>query len=202
MSLPLSLPGARDPHALLARTREAWGGRDDLWVFGYASLIWRPEFEAVEERAATVYGWHRALEMRSRINRGTPDCPGLVFALVPGGSCRGKVYRIEQRNADSELERLWQREMPTGIYDPKWLPCQTPHGRVKALAFTLGRGSPAHTGCEPDEQLVDILRRARGRYGSTLAYLLDTATSLRSHGIRDRDIERIVALARRHSLAP
>ncbi|NUZ05250.1 gamma-glutamylcyclotransferase [Piscinibacter koreensis] len=197
-----ALPGARDPHALLAQARRTWGGHGDLWVFGYASLIWRPEFEFVEERAATVYGFHRALEMRSRVNRGTPERPGLVFALVPGGSCRGKAYRIEQRIADAELEKLWRREMPTGIYDAKWLPCRTPLGRVPALAFTLSRHSPAHTGCVPDEQMVEILRHASGRYGSTLAYLLDTATCLRSHGIVDRDIERIVELARRHALAP
>src|SRR4029453_17298220 len=95
--------GARDPARLLDHTLDAWGGAGDVWVFGYASLIWRPELEAVEERPAhghawrpaTVHGGHRSLVMRSRINRGTPECPGLVFALVPGGSCRGRVYRID-----------------------------------------------------------------------------------------------------------
>ncbi|HEX7438126.1 MAG TPA: gamma-glutamylcyclotransferase, partial [Caldimonas sp.] len=145
-------------------------------------------------------GWHRALQMRSRVNRGTPECPGLVFALVPGGSCRGIVYRIEEKHAAGQLERLWAREMPTGIYDPKWLTGRTSHGGVKALTFTLSRTSPAHTGPVPDAQMIDILRTANGRYGSTLAYLIDTATSLRGCGIRDRDIERLVALARRHAL--
>ena len=68
--------GARDPARLLDHTLQCWGGRGDVWVFGYASLIWRPEFEAVEERPATVHGWHRALAMRSRINRGTPGMSG------------------------------------------------------------------------------------------------------------------------------
>lgn len=200
MTFRHSLPGARDPVGPLADTMKAWGGRGDIWVFGYASLIWRPEFDAVEQRPATVHGWHRALEMRSRVNRGTPECPGLVFALVPGGSCRGIVYRIEEKHAASQLERLWEREMPTGIYDPKWLGCRTAQGRVHALAFTLSRASPSHTGPLPDETMVDILRTANGRFGTTLAYLIDTATSLRGCGIRDRDIERLVALARRHAL--
>ena len=39
-----------------------------------------------------------------------------------------------------------------------------------------------------------------GRYGSTLDYLLETASSLRKCGIRDREIERLVALAQRHAL--
>jgi cation transport protein ChaC len=164
-------------------------------------LIWRPEFDAAEQRPAMVHGWHRALEMRSRVNRGTPERPGLVFALVAGGSCRGVAYRIERRRAAAELERLWVREMPTGVYDPKWLACRTQHGPVNALAFTLSRRSPAHTGAVPDPQMLDILRGARGRFGTTLDYLLDTAASLRNCGIRDREIERLVKLARHHTLA-
>ncbi|HEY9067280.1 MAG TPA: gamma-glutamylcyclotransferase [Burkholderiaceae bacterium] len=189
----------RDPQAMLAETLRSWDG-GDLWVFGYASLIWRPEFDAAESRAAAVHGWHRALRMRSRVNRGSPECPGLVFALVSGGSCRGMVYRIERAQVPEQIERLWRREMPTGVYDPKWLQCRTTSGPVTALAFTLSRSSPAHTGAIPDLQMVEILRHATGRYGSTLDYLLETAKSLRRCGIRDADIERLVALARRHAL--
>jgi cation transport protein ChaC len=190
----------RHPANQLVKIRTEWGGAKDLWVFGYASLIWRPEFEAAEQRPATVYGWHRALEMCSNVNRGTPECPGLVFALVSGGSCRGIAYRISNARAHDELERLWLREMPTGVYDPKWLPCRTSQGTVHALAFTLSRSSPSFVGRLPDPQMVDVLRRACGRYGTTLDYLVGTAASLRGCGIRDREIERLVALARRHAL--
>ena len=202
MSVTYTALHLRDPQPMLGHAMRTWGGRDDLWVFGYASLIWRPEFEADEARDAVVHGWHRALEMRSRVNRGTPECPGLVFALVPGGSCRGMVYRIARPRVEAELERLWAREMPTGVYDPKWLPCRTSQGRVKALGFTLSRSSPAHTGRLSDTQMLDVLRCATGRYGSTLDYLMETARSLHGCGIRDRDVERLVALARAHDLVP
>ena len=197
---PLLSGAGRDSRRLLDHTLDAWGQRGDVWIFGYASLIWKPEFEAVEDLPATVHGWHRALAMRSRINRGTPECPGLVFALVPGGSCRGRAYRIEQPRVEAELARLWNREMPTGVYDPKWLSCRTPQGVVRGLAFTLSKRSPSHTGALPDVELIEILRTANGRYGSTLAYLVETERSLRTCGIRDRDVERLVALARRHAL--
>ena len=200
MSADFSTLSVRDTSSMLRDALDTWGGESDLWVFGYASLIWRPEFEAAEQRPAVVHGWHRALEMRSRINRGTPECPGLVFALVSGGSCRGVAYRVEHRHAHEQLERLWLREMPTGVYDPKWLPCRTPQGRINALAFTLSRNSPAHTGALPDPQMLEILRCANGRFGSTLDYLLETAASLRNCGIRDRDVERLVTLARQHAL--
>jgi cation transport protein ChaC len=190
----------RDPAARLQDSLSRWGGSGDLWVFGYASLIWRPEFDFVEQRPAVVHGWHRALEMRSTINRGTLQCPGLVFALVAGGSCRGMAYRIAGHRAAGELARLWQREMPTGVYDPRWLPCRTAQGPVEALGFTLSRASPSYTGRVADDTMLQILRTAQGRYGTTLEYLVETAASLRRSGIRDRDIERLVALARRHGL--
>jgi hypothetical protein len=46
---------------LLDRFRAQAAGRD-LWVFGYASLLWRPEFEAQEQHITRVWGWHRALK--------------------------------------------------------------------------------------------------------------------------------------------
>ena len=86
----------RDPAPMLARTMAEWGGQQDLWVFGYGSLIWRPEFPFVERHPARVHGWHRALKMWSRVNRGTPECPGLVLALLPGGSCQGMAFRVDR----------------------------------------------------------------------------------------------------------
>src|SRR5687768_2889774 len=200
MTPAVLVPPVRDPAALLAHTRTRWGGARDLWVFGYASLIWRPEFEFEEHRAAAVHGWHRALRMRSRVNRGTPQQPGLVFALLPGGACRGMVYRLRAEQAEDELERLWAREMPTGVYDARLLPCRTPQGPVLGLAFTLSRRSEACLGHLPDPEVLHILRHAHGRYGSTLDYLAQTAAALRDKGVKDREIERLMALARRHGL--
>jgi cation transport protein ChaC len=71
---------------------------------------------------------------------------------------------------------------------------------VLALAFTLSRRSEACLPRLPDEEVLHILRHAQGRYGSTLDYLAETATALRERGVRDREIERLMALARRHGL--
>ena len=191
----------RDPGEALHRLRAQWHGRGERWIFGYASLIWRPEFDAAEHRSALVHGWHRALRMRSRVNRGTPQQPGLVFALLPGGACRGVVYRLRPEHAEQEIERLWAREMPTGVYDPRLLPARTPQGVVPALAFTLSRRSEACLPRLPDEEMLGILRQARGRYGTTMDYLAETAVALRKRGVHDREIERLMALARRHGLA-
>jgi len=184
----------RDPAPLLARTLAEWGGHTDFWIFGYASLIWRPDFHVHEQRPALVHGWHRALKMWSHVNRGTPDNPGLVFALLSGGSCRGMVLRVQRHLGEEVLHRLWEREMVTGVYDPRWLRCNTPQGSVRALAFTLSRRSPSYTGQLSPAQYRRILASASGRYGTTRDYAHQTFHSLRSHGIHDRELETLLGL--------
>ncbi len=198
-AIPASLV-LRDPETAYQQLRAQWPRDQPCWVFGYASLIWRPEFQATERRSALLHGWHRALRMRSRVNRGSPQTPGLVFALLSGGACRGFVYRLRGEHIEQDLQQLWAREMPTGVYDARVLPCRTASGTVPALAFTLPRSSPACLHRLSDGELLYALRHAHGRYGSTLDYLVQTAQALHQEGVRDREIERQVALAQRHGL--
>lgn len=191
---PLPTP-LRDPAPMLQQALHQWGGRSDLWVFGYGSLIWRPEFTFAEQRTARVHGWHRALKMWSRINRGTPECPGLVFGMLPGGACRGVVFRIPQAEGHDALTRLWLREMVMGVYDPRWVRCQTPHGAVQALAFTLSRSSPSHTGELSPEDYRRIFANAAGQFGTTRDYARLTWEELRRIGIHDRALEKLLRLS-------
>src|SRR3954453_15918033 len=179
----------RDPAPMLERVLHEWGGHEDLWVFGYGSLLWRPHFEFAERRPARVHGWHRALKMWSRINRGTPERPGLVLGMLAGGSVHGVVSRVAQSDGQHVLAQLWAREMILGVYDPKWLTCQTPAGPVTALAFTLSRKSPSHTGVLTPQEYRRIFMEASGIYGTTFDYAHRTLEELKRHNIRDRGLE-------------
>lgn len=167
--------------------RAQWGGKTPLWVFAYASLIWRPEFDIEEQTLAKVNGWHRTLQMWSRVNRGTTTHPGLVFTLMRGGSCRGLVQKVPAPAAELVLERLWSREMVTGVYEPRWLNCQTQLGYVKALAFTLPKTSPQYTGRLSKAQYQHIFKDpVGGRFGTTLEYAQKTYECLLGLGIHDQ----------------
>src|SRR4051812_50189721 len=69
----------------------------DLWVFGYGSLMWRPGFEFIEQVPARLIGEHRALCGYSFDHPGTPEKPGLVLRLDPGGARRGLAFPVAAR---------------------------------------------------------------------------------------------------------
>lgn len=184
----------------LARFQREWDRERGLSVFAYGSLMWNPGFEHVGCEPGVVRGFHRALQLRSLVNRGSAEQPGLVMTLLSGGSCRGLVYRLDPARSEQLLEQLWIREMVVGSYTPRWLTCATAQGVVKALAFTLLRRNPGWVGRMDDAALLHVLRHARGRYGSTLDYLRQSVETLRAHGIHDRELERQLALARAHGL--
>jgi cation transport protein ChaC len=181
---------------MLETVMQQWGGQTDLWVFGYASLIWRPEFEFAEERFASLHGYHRALKMWSSLNRGTPEHPGLVFGLLPGGSCKGVIFRLPQACVAAVLPALWGREMPNGVYDPRWLRCRSALGDVRALAFTLSKRSPSHTGVLGEDTYRQIFSSACGRYGTTRDYAQLTYDKLRTLGIHDHALGKLLELVK------
>jgi cation transport protein ChaC len=180
--------------ASLACTLEGWDGERDLWLFGYGSLIWNPGLPTVESVRARVSGYHRGLYLWSRVNRGTPEQPGLVLALDRGGSCTGVAFRLAGKTAMPHLEALWRREMPMGSYRPAWLPCRLiDERRVLALAFVMRRDAPTYTGKLPDAVVKAVLGCARGRYGTTLDYVSRTVKALRESGIPDRALEALLS---------
>jgi len=181
----------------LAATLSGWDGRQDLWLFGYGSLIWNPGLPTVDAVRGKVHGYHRGLYLWSRVNRGTPEHPGLVLALDRGGSCAGIAFRLAGPTAMPHLETLWKREMPMGSYRPAWLPCSLANGeRVMALAFVMRRDVPSYTGKLPDDVVKAVFDLAEGRYGTTLDYVSRTVDALRASGIPDRALEALLARCR------
>lgn len=161
----------------------------DLWVFAYGSLIWRPEFDFSERRLARLHDHHRSLCLWSRVNRGTPEVPGLVFGLDHGGSCSGVVFRIPGQAVPETFDALWAREMSTGAYLPRWLPCDTEAGEVSALAFVIDRTGSGYVPRLPEDDLVRIILRASGTFGPCIDYVLQTAEALKACGICDDHLD-------------
>jgi cation transport protein ChaC len=170
------------------------------WVFGYGSLIWNPMLRFAERQLARVRGYHRGFYLWSKVNRGSPERPGLVLGLDRGGSCMGVAYRLHVEHIAEELRILWRREMLEPSYAARWVDAYTDSGTVKALAFVVDRTRPEYTGRLSDEDIIRIALGAHGHFGSCADYLLDTAMSLEQHGICDRRMRHLARLlhAQRH----
>jgi glutathione-specific gamma-glutamylcyclotransferase len=163
----------------------------DVWLFAYGSLMWNPIVRYREKRIATVRGHHRRFCMWTRLYRGSPENPGLVLGLVPGGSCRGVAYRIAASEAREELELIWRREMINGGYHPTWLRIITTGGRGWAIGFVSDKRFIDYAGLLPEDRIAAIVGGAKGYAGSCAAYLFDTAAHLDQLGIRDPALRRI-----------
>lgn len=161
----------------------------DLWVFGYGSLMWRPGFDHVETAAATLRGAHRSLCIYSWVHRGTQERPGLVLGLDRGGACRGMAFRVQAGKRDDVVAYLREREQATAVYLEVERTVELANGaRVKALTYVADRRHPQYAGALPLERQLDFVRQGQGISGPNCEYVLNTADHLVQLGIRDHGL--------------
>lgn len=166
---------------------------EDLWIFGYGSLMWRPGFAFVERVPARVIGLHRSLCVYSVGHRGTPEKPGLVLGLDRGGACRGIAYRVTASERAATLSYLRARELMSGIYVYReTLRAISLTGNrersVRALCYVVDRSHPQYAGRLTLEQQLHHVRQGHGGSGSNRDYVLETVSALEALGVCDRDL--------------
>ncbi len=172
------------------RTRSRKSG-EDLWVFGYGSLMWRPGFAFLERRHARLVGAHRALCVYSFVHRGTPQKPGLVLGLDRGGNCRGIAYRVAAAKRAPTVDYLRAREQVTLVYRETyrmvWLD-DDPQQSVHALCYMVDRGHRQYAGRLTLAQQVHFVRQGHGRSGNNRDYVLAAVKEIERQGYRDREL--------------
>jgi cation transport protein ChaC len=167
---------------------------DDLWVFGYGSLMWRPGFPFAERQRAHLHGYHRSLCIFSHVHRGTPDAPGLVLGLDRGGRCRGIAFRVAPENAEATTTYLREREQATAVYLERHVRVHLEDGRgVPALTFVADRRHPQYAGRLPEADLMRLVRQGVGLSGANPDYVRATHEHLIEIGVSDPILARIAA---------
>ena len=163
------------------------------WVFGYGSLMWRPGFPYVERATATLHGRRRAFCIYSVHHRGTPERPGLVLGLAPGGSVRGVAYGVAEphgRRSTPICSSASSRPRPISRRASR---CAWPDGRrVNAVTFLSDRSHPQWAGVLAPERQAELIAGARGLSGRNIDYLRDLVDHLRAEGLRDPAMERLL----------
>ena len=173
---------------------------DDLWIFGYGSLVWRPDFPFAQSRFGFVTDWVRRFWQGSTDHRGSPEYPGRVVTLVhrPGARCWGTVYRVHPRDREQVLAHLDHRER--GGFDREEMKVEVRAGdgrseQLLAQVYLATSSNPNYLGPDSLEAIAAQVRAAVGPSGPNLEYLLELAKSLRAMGAEDEHVFRLESLA-------
>jgi cation transport protein ChaC len=168
---------------------------DELWVFGYGSLMWRPGFAFVERSPATLQGRRRCFCIYSVHHRGTYERPGLVLGLAPGGSVRGMAYRVAPEGWADVYAYLVEREQPTETYVEARRTVRLADGRqVEAMVFLSDGGHPQWAGALSLERQAELIAGAIGLSGRNVDYLRDLVEHLGQEGVHDRAMQALLEL--------
>jgi cation transport protein ChaC len=181
-------PGAEKAHFAVMPIDSFEHADEDLWVFAYGSLMWRPGFDHLERAPARLIGLHRALCVYSFVHRGTPERPGLVLGLDRGGACRGIAYRVARARSGETIAYLRAREQVTMVYLEVWrdvLLAGKPERRARALVYAVDRGHAQYAGRLDLEQQVRHVRQGHGSSGANRDYVLATVSEIEAQGFRD-----------------
>ncbi len=171
---------------------------EDLWVFGYGSLMWRPGFDFRERVEARLTGAHRALCVYSFVHRGTPERPGLVLGLDRGGACQGIAFRVAAADRAKTIAYLRAREQATGVYrecvrrvslrsEPGSLKGE-PARQVPALCYVVDRSHVQYAGRLPLAEQLHHIRQGHGQSGPNRDYVLATVAAMEALGLRESEL--------------
>jgi len=171
--------------------------QDEVWIFAYGSLIWKPACDFVEMRTGLVRGWHRAfcLGWNNRF-RGSDENPGLMLALDRGGACNGVLYRLPHGRVAEEMVKLLEREMgwTPSPFPPRWVNVKSGDRTIRAITFCIDRHSGRYVSGLSMDRIAEVLATAVGSRGSMAQYLFATVQHLEDMGIHDPHLWQLQSL--------
>jgi cation transport protein ChaC len=168
---------------------------ENCWVFGYGSLVWRPEFSYLQRLPGFISGWARRYWQGSTDHRGVPEAPGRVVTLIPAPQhrCWGVAYRVAPDEWERVTQALDHRER--GGFDRKDVTVRfrdPDHPAVRALVYVATEQNSSYLGPAMDSEIAAQIRDACGPSGPNAEYALELAAALR--GI-EADDDHVFAIA-------
>ncbi len=187
---------------------------ENLWIFGYGSLMWRPGFEFLEQRQAVLHGYHRSFCIYSHHHRGTLENPGLVLGLDTGGSCIGCAFEVDGENVPAVVAYLNERELVGHIfpetlleekrllgyaYTPRLLdvtlkgngPCEA-ETVVTAYTFVADQVHEHYAGKLSISDSATLIMNAVGTSGLNRDYLINTIRHLEQTGYTEPELHALL----------
>lgn len=176
------------------------GEDNGIWVFGYGSLIWRPDFIYRRAEPAALPGWKRRFWQGSHDHRGLPHAPGRVVTLIEdaAGDCGGMAYEVDIAVVKKVFENLDHREkngyqrfdVPLTLLNlPK------PEQQQSGVVYIAPIDNFAYLGEADVPRIARQIVASSGPSGRNRDYLFELADALRELEFKDDhvfEIERAV----------
>ncbi|XP_043930138.1 glutathione-specific gamma-glutamylcyclotransferase 1 [Protopterus annectens] len=159
-----------------------------LWIFGYGSLVWKPDFEYTSCKVGFIRGYNRRFWHGDTFHRGNEKMPGRVVTLVEEcDACTwGVAYEIRDHQIAPALDYLCIRESKRGGYKtqlvefiPREEEVDCDGINIMALVYIATPENPIYLGPAPPEQIAAEIAISRGQSGHNLEYLIRLADFMR-----------------------
>ncbi len=92
------------------------------------------------------------------------------------------------------MEYLYERELVTEVYIPRWVRVATAEGEVRAASFIVDRAHHQYTGELALEATAELIRHGVGVSGPGIEYLRNTVHHMEALGLATGDLKRILRM--------
>ncbi|XP_046359164.1 putative glutathione-specific gamma-glutamylcyclotransferase 2 [Haliotis cracherodii] len=164
-----------------------------IWVFGYGSLLWKPDFEYSSKKIGSIKGFVRRFWQGNSTHRGTPSQPGRVANLVKckEGRAWGVAYEIKgTESVTKALTYLNVRETQLGGYSTlvtEFEPREQGSEPFSVLVFTVTEDNQYYLGETDIPSMAKQIVTARGAAGTNVEYVTKIADYVRHYVPEDKD---------------
>ena len=171
--------------------------QESVWVFGYGSLIWRPDIPHSRAHPAQLEGWSRRFWQGSHDHRGLPHAPGRVVTLIEdvGAVCCGMAYLVERDTATAVFENLDHREK--NGYRRHDVLLGIGNGSTAGIAYIAPPDNHAFLGPAPLDAMSAQILESAGPSGSNRDYLYRLGDALRLLDADDAHVFELEAQVRK-----
>ena len=153
---------------------------DQVWLFGYGSLIFKVDFPYLQSRPASIQGWSRRFWQGSHDHRGTEKNPGRVVTLIEDSNaiCGGIAYlvdasvfsQLDVREKNGYLRITTEMTFNDGSVD-------------NGLVYIATRDNEAWLGEASEYDIARQICSSEGSSGPNRDYLMELAQALRELGL-------------------
>ncbi|XP_068436633.1 glutathione-specific gamma-glutamylcyclotransferase 1-like [Clinocottus analis] len=158
--------------------------KSNLWIFGYGSLVWKPNFAYKRSTVGFIKGYKRLFWHGDTFYRGNKEKPARVATLVEDQeSCTwGVAYEVTDSQIEESLQYLNMREVVMGGYvteTVEFIPKEQGQGALLAVVYIATSDNPIFLGPASVKEIAAQIATCRGNSGHNIEYLVRLAEFMR-----------------------